>query len=840
MSLLKESFTPAQSNAKVPRICFPEDITKLGSNPVLPDPFRFFDPQLGTGGRVVTKADWLARREEIKDLAQYYYFGYKQPTPQAASKLGTHAVEVPETLTIDKKKATSGMFSVNLPEGSYRWNFDDFSLRPILDYRSDAWGSWDGHQELLITIPAHTRIDSVVTVTVDGRTADIKLDAVTVPVQGVDTALCGPYPAMIVIGGLSAEQITTLKQNGYAYISMNTGSVFSDNASFTGAYTALCPKAAGVYENDSGSLMGWAWGVSRIIDALLNDASFNIDGTRTAVTGCSRNGKAALLAAAFDERISVAVPCDPGATGLSGFRHMNEGQLFNYNTYNIHCEVNRVFSRNEKPQNTIGGSGFWLSSKAQEFIPYHAARIPFDMHEVAALIAPRPLLAFSGENFDWLNSISTALTIAAVREVYEFMGAADELALVVRDAGHANQDRDLPYIIAVMDKAFGRSDVLTVKQFASLKNPGDIGALDGNGVIKPAGTYPTIAAMETVPYELDSCYQPWSRPGKYFIWTDSELLTEGFAREITVHSDAPQVCLTLPDGTRLTQDIKDGAAIFALTAAQVKAGRYVLETAGAEYTKKTVYFQGFDLTNALRHGLNLTSTSPDGMNVGFTSKLAERQSIEVYLTSGGETKRLDTGFIDGYSPVYLEAYGVSLKQKSIPEGPFTLTLKKLALEALPGCVFELSLDLTGVQTPNMYAGGALEGRASSVQGEKPTWNSSFLKYGPIPEWPIYPASVQDTGERPAAIPTVTAFKTAITASKYSSGKVTLSFSTPVNPREFGIGFNKIISWTTAWAEDAKSVTITCDKPAQEDMKLYLFRLTDADNNMIPGPAVFTL
>src|SRR5271168_315889 len=44
----------------------------------LPDPFTFFD-----GTKVRSVADWERRRTEIKDLAQYYEFGYMPAPPQA-------------------------------------------------------------------------------------------------------------------------------------------------------------------------------------------------------------------------------------------------------------------------------------------------------------------------------------------------------------------------------------------------------------------------------------------------------------------------------------------------------------------------------------------------------------------------------------------------------------------------------------------------------------------------------------------------------------------------------------------------------------------------------------
>ena len=66
----------------------------------------------------------------------------------------------------------------------------------------------------------------------------------------------------------------------------------------------------------------------------------------------------------------------------------------------------------------------------------------------------------------------------------------------------------------------------------------------------------------------------------------------------------------------------------------------------------------------------------------------------------------------------------------------------------------------------------------------------------------------------------------------------LRFSAPVNKNELGIGFDRAISWTTSWEPDCKSLTITYDREVRGTMRLFLFRLTDRENNMIPGPVVF--
>src|SRR5262249_1172457 len=162
---------------------------------------------------------------------------------------------------------------------------------------------------------------------------------------------------VLVVGTLPAQQVLTLKRNGYAYIAMDTASVYSDggNNPHTGAYNELYPYQAGTYAYDSGTLMGWAWGISRIVDAMPNDTRganlFTRPWDRTAAPGVPRNGKAAALAAAFDSRIAIAAPSDPGGGGLTGFRDLTEGQLF---TYNVPNGFDQIYSRNETVQRAIG------------------------------------------------------------------------------------------------------------------------------------------------------------------------------------------------------------------------------------------------------------------------------------------------------------------------------------------------------------------------------------------------------------------------------------------------------------------------------------------------------
>ena len=54
-------------------------------------------------------------------------------------------------------------------------------------------------------------------------------------------------------------------------------------------------------------MIAWSWGLSRLIDVIEADPSQLFDIRKIGVTGCSRNGKGALVAGAFDERIALTI-----------------------------------------------------------------------------------------------------------------------------------------------------------------------------------------------------------------------------------------------------------------------------------------------------------------------------------------------------------------------------------------------------------------------------------------------------------------------------------------------------------------------------------------------------
>jgi len=116
-----------------------------------------------------------------------------------------------------------------------------------------------------------------------------------------------------------------------------------------------------------GAIAAWAWGLSRAVDYLVTDE--DIDRDRLVVVGWSRMGKAAIVAAAFDERIALAIPHQAGCGGTAPSRAAVGESVLQINRGNPHWFADAFKQFNEQPE-----------------------RLPFDQNCLVALVAPRPVL----------------------------------------------------------------------------------------------------------------------------------------------------------------------------------------------------------------------------------------------------------------------------------------------------------------------------------------------------------------------------------------------------------------------------------------------------------------
>jgi hypothetical protein len=236
-----------------------------------------------------------------------------------------------------------------------------------------------------------------ITVTDKGKSITFK-SRITYPEAGV-----GPFPALIAIGGASLPIPA-----GVAYITFRNDDIAEQ--------TGIQSRGKGLFYDlygknaTAGSLMAWAWGVSRLIDGLETNKHANINTNRLAVTGCSRNGKGAFIAGAFDDRIALTIPQESGSGGSSCWRLSDAMKAAGINTQTASQIVQ---------ENT------WQSA---EFAKYNnsANLLPFDHHTIAGLIAPRGLLVIEN-NIDWLGPQSSWGCIKTAHKVWEATGDSDHM-----------------------------------------------------------------------------------------------------------------------------------------------------------------------------------------------------------------------------------------------------------------------------------------------------------------------------------------------------------------------------------------------------------------------------
>lgn len=156
----------------------------------------------------------------------------------------------------------------------------------------------------------------------------------------------------------------------------------------------------------AGALIAWAWAVTVILDALEQTPAANINTNKVGVTGCSRDGKGALVAGAFEPRIVLTIPQESGSGGSACWR-LSDAEV---GAPALVQTAQEIVTEN-----------VWFSL---DFDPYvnDTSILPFDHHMLDGLVAPRALFTVDNPAYQWLGPWSSWGCNKAGHTIFQALG----------------------------------------------------------------------------------------------------------------------------------------------------------------------------------------------------------------------------------------------------------------------------------------------------------------------------------------------------------------------------------------------------------------------------------
>lgn len=384
-----------------------------------PDPLKMLD-----GSRVTTPEAWLNRRRpELKALFQHYMYGHLPPAPAKIE------------YTVDRVDRKSLGGKATLKEVTIR-----------------VGGAGLPTIHLLVVVPNQRTKPAPVFVgpNFNGNHTVLADPCIALPTVWLPTNSPGGTDNRATDAGRGRDvDVWAIEQSvdhGYAVATFYNGDIEPDRPDAAeGIRARYAPIQGGPY--DWGALGAWAWGVHRAVDYLLTDP--DIDAKRIAVFGHSRNGKAALLAGAFDERIALVIPHQAGCGGTSPSRG-KVGELVKAINDRFPHWFNAEFKRfNDQPE-----------------------RLPFDQHCLIAMVAPRPVLLSNATEDQWANPAGQFQMLQAAEPVYRLLNAGglaakqmpepgrlvdSKLGFFIRPGKHSTTPEDWRAFLDFADRHFGKA-----------------------------------------------------------------------------------------------------------------------------------------------------------------------------------------------------------------------------------------------------------------------------------------------------------------------------------------------------------------------------------------------
>jgi hypothetical protein len=336
-----------------------------------PDPLVMFD-----GTPVKTVQEWEQQRKpELRRLFQHYMYGYMPAAPDNV------------TFKVVRKKE---LFDGKALKKEVIIKFGPQKADPIM---------------LLVVLPKNGKgpVPCFVGLNFCGNHSVLNDPSIAVPTSWMRSRCpgCEDHSADPDVrgGDLDTWSIEQTIDRGYGVATYYQGDIDPDKPDFTDGIHPhyFKPGQTEPAPTDWGTIAAWAWGLHRCVDYLVTDPA--IAKGKIAVFGHSRNGKTALVAAAYDERIALAIPHQAGCGGTSPSRHPVGESVERINTSFPH----------------------WFSDTFTEFNK-SVRKLPFDQHCLVALCAPRPVLFSNAVEDQWADPEGQFMMLQKAEPVYELYG----------------------------------------------------------------------------------------------------------------------------------------------------------------------------------------------------------------------------------------------------------------------------------------------------------------------------------------------------------------------------------------------------------------------------------